>query len=48
MELLGNANWWLPHWLARFLPDIHIEGTDDDGIDAELSELLEHDGIARR
>jgi RND superfamily putative drug exporter len=20
MELLGNANWWLPRWLARILP----------------------------
>ncbi len=48
MELLGNANWWLPHWLARLLPNIHIEGTDDDEIDAELSALLERDGIARR
>jgi RND superfamily putative drug exporter len=48
MELLGDANWWLPRWLARVLPKIHIEGTDDDEIDAELSELLERDGIARR
>jgi putative drug exporter of the RND superfamily len=21
MELLGTANWWLPGWLARHLPD---------------------------
>jgi putative drug exporter of the RND superfamily len=20
MHLLGNANWWLPHWLVRLLP----------------------------
>ncbi|MDQ1383684.1 MAG: putative drug exporter of the superfamily [Actinomycetota bacterium] len=48
MELLGDANWWLPRWLARILPNIHIEGTDDDEMEAELSDLLEHDGIARR
>ncbi len=27
MELLGDANWWLPGWLARHLPDVHVEGT---------------------
>ncbi|MGQ0678762.1 MAG: MMPL family transporter [Actinomycetota bacterium] len=26
MELLGEANWWLPRWLDRILPRIHIEG----------------------
>jgi putative drug exporter of the RND superfamily len=30
MELLGNANWWLPKWLARILPEVHIEGHVDD------------------
>jgi RND superfamily putative drug exporter len=25
MELLGNANWWFPKWLARLVPEIHIE-----------------------
>jgi len=25
MELLGDANWWLPHWLDRILPRIRIE-----------------------
>jgi RND superfamily putative drug exporter len=25
MELLGDANWWLPGWLGRILPEIHIE-----------------------
>jgi RND superfamily putative drug exporter len=27
MELLGDRNWWLPTWLDRLLPDIHVEGT---------------------
>lgn len=26
MELLGNANWWLPRWLARVLPSLDLEG----------------------
>jgi RND superfamily putative drug exporter len=27
MELLGNANWWLPRWLDRILPHLAVEGT---------------------
>jgi len=26
MELLGEANWWLPRWLDRILPKLKIEG----------------------
>ena len=26
MELLGDANWWLPKWLDRLLPKISVEG----------------------
>ena len=26
MELLGNANWWLPRWLDRILPHLAVEG----------------------
>ena len=25
MELLGDRNWWLPRWLNRVLPVIHVE-----------------------
>jgi RND superfamily putative drug exporter len=25
MELLGNANWWLPRWLARIIPRVRVE-----------------------
>jgi RND superfamily putative drug exporter len=28
MELLGDANWWLPRWLDRILPTIHVEASD--------------------
>lgn len=27
MELLGDRNWWLPRWLDRILPAIHVEGS---------------------
>ena len=37
MELLGDRNWWLPRWLDRILPALHVEGpaepaapTDED------------------
>jgi RND superfamily putative drug exporter len=28
MELLGDANWWLPRWLGRLLPDVRVEVPD--------------------
>jgi RND superfamily putative drug exporter len=27
MELLGDANWWLPAWLDRILPHLDVEGS---------------------
>jgi len=30
MELLGDRNWWLPKWLDRILPVIHVEAHPDD------------------
>jgi RND superfamily putative drug exporter len=30
MELLGDRNWWLPSWLARLLPNVHVEPTGLD------------------
>jgi RND superfamily putative drug exporter len=30
MELLGDRNWWLPRWLARLLPTVHVEGHEAD------------------
>jgi putative drug exporter of the RND superfamily len=26
MRLMGNANWWLPKWLDRLLPTLHLDG----------------------
>jgi len=28
MELLGDRNWWLPGWLDRLLPNIHLGGLE--------------------
>jgi RND superfamily putative drug exporter len=39
MELLGDRNWWLPAWLDRILPVVHVEPIDD--VDAELEEIAE-------
>ena len=29
MELLGDRNWWIPRWLDRILPRVHIEAPPD-------------------
>jgi RND superfamily putative drug exporter len=41
MELLGNANWWIPKWLDRILPKVRVEPETD--IDAELRRLDEEE-----
>lgn len=38
MSILGKANWWLPGWLDRILPRVHIEsgaGEIDDDTDPD-------------
>jgi RND superfamily putative drug exporter len=47
MELLGDANWWLPTWLERRLPRFHLDVETTVGIDAELDELLDTDEARR-
>jgi RND superfamily putative drug exporter len=37
MELLGDRNWWIPSWLERVLPRVHIEGNTT--LEAELAAL---------
>jgi RND superfamily putative drug exporter len=44
MELLGDRNWWLPHWLDRILPVVHVEATDH--LDQELEQLTEQEPAA--
>jgi len=31
MELLGNANWWLPRWLERIVPRLSVEVDTETG-----------------
>ncbi len=41
MELLGDRNWWLPSWLDKVLPVIHVEGAPDEPADDDReSELV--------
>ena len=54
MELLGDRNWWIPRWLDRLLPNVHIEGSEadvalaiTDDLDRELAELTEHEPANR-
>jgi RND superfamily putative drug exporter len=35
MELLGDANWWLPKWLDRLLPKISVEGQALEPVEVE-------------
>ncbi|MER7366219.1 MMPL family transporter [Nonomuraea wenchangensis] len=30
MVLLGRANWWCPRWLDRILPNLSVEGHEED------------------
>jgi putative drug exporter of the RND superfamily len=39
MRLMGNANWWLPKWLDRLLPTLHIEGDGAVGLPEPEMEL---------
>jgi RND superfamily putative drug exporter len=41
MELLGNANWWMPKWLDRILPEVHIEG--ESAVQEELTTLIDEE-----
>ncbi|NNF56259.1 MAG: MMPL family transporter [Acidimicrobiales bacterium] len=38
MELLGARNWWIPAWLDRILPAIHVEGHDAPLVEALRAE----------
>ncbi|MEQ4718105.1 MMPL family transporter [Nonomuraea sp. B19D2] len=31
MVLLGRLNWWCPRWLDRLLPNLSVEGHEEDG-----------------
>ena len=49
MSMLGRANWWLPGWLDRILPKVHIEeGSDDEITDDEPESLGEPEPVGSR
>jgi RND superfamily putative drug exporter len=35
MHLLGRANWWLPAWMGRRLPQLHVEGRPEIHLPAQ-------------
>jgi putative drug exporter of the RND superfamily len=41
MALLGRANWWLPGWLDRFLPQLTVDGTGQHHGAPALDEIKE-------
>jgi RND superfamily putative drug exporter len=46
MQLLGDRNWWLPRWLDRILPTVHVDATED--LDAGLDQLTREQAPARQ
>jgi RND superfamily putative drug exporter len=45
MELLGDANWWLPRWLQRILPRVRV---DEQPIELEPPEPREDELVGAR
>jgi putative drug exporter of the RND superfamily len=39
MELLGDSNWWLPRWLDRVLPKVHVEGRADAEVERQMEKV---------
>lgn len=33
MTIIGTANWWVPGWLGKILPEVHIEPGEDEVVD---------------
>ena len=44
MELLGDANWWMPKWLDRIMPAVHIDG--ESAVEAELASILAEEEVS--
>jgi putative drug exporter of the RND superfamily len=44
MELLGDRNWWLPRWLDRILPVVHVEA-DEQVVAGTAPELREPERV---
>lgn len=46
MHLLGSANWWMPSWLGRVLPELHVEGHPQDHLPARAATTSVQAGVA--
>ncbi|HMS24721.1 MAG TPA: MMPL family transporter [Acidimicrobiia bacterium] len=40
MELLGDKNWWIPKWLDKIIPQIHVERVRADGGEESLVDAI--------
>jgi RND superfamily putative drug exporter len=45
MELLGDWNWWMPAWLDRILPRVHVEV--GKSLEEELEDLRRQEDVAK-
>ena len=45
MELLGDWNWWMPAWLDRILPRVHVEA--GKSLEEELEDLRQQEEAAK-
>jgi len=46
MELLGDRNWWLPQWLDRLLPRVHVEAVDTVDLSVEPAAAAPREPLA--
>jgi RND superfamily putative drug exporter len=45
MHLLGRATWWLPGWMGRWIPQLHIEGRPEIYLPAQRQPTHEPDAV---
>jgi len=48
MHLLGRANWWMPRWLDRVVPQLHIEGQPEKYLPASEPPASSETELTRR
>ena len=41
MTLMGSANWWLPSWLDRRMPNIDLDGEPESGAGAPIGTVAQ-------
>ncbi len=48
MELAGKANWWLPRWLDRILPNLHVDEPEPEDQAPDMHDPPSADAAAPR